>query len=110
MAHATAQVVYDAARELMTGAIGKRAPFHLIAYSGGYDGERRRVNQAVKFFEGRSFSMRRTPRLDAGRIGRAGHLVAVAAKYIMAALAVANLFEVLFQLPSSVLPAEPPRP
>jgi hypothetical protein len=38
MATATAQLVYDAARELLTGTIGSEPPFHLIAYSGGSRG------------------------------------------------------------------------
>jgi hypothetical protein len=38
MATATAQLIYDAARELLTGTIGIEPPFHLIAYSGGSRG------------------------------------------------------------------------
>ena len=78
----SAQLVYDAARELLTGTIGREPPFHLITYSGGSrghkanvtpkqvihgsgpkgsdgclvpasDGERRRLNQAVKQFQGK---------------------------------------------------------
>jgi hypothetical protein len=44
MAHATAQIVCDAARELLTGTIGKEPPFHLITYSGGSRGHKANVS------------------------------------------------------------------
>src|SRR4051812_38970217 len=47
MAHGTAQtanLVYDAARELLTGAVGQEPPFHVITYSGGSRGHKADVS------------------------------------------------------------------
>ena len=38
-----ALLVYDAARELLSGSVGKEPPFHMTAYSGGSRGHQANV-------------------------------------------------------------------
>lgn len=50
MAHTTlqiAQLVYDAARELLTGTVGKEPHFHVLVYSGGSRGHKANVSPKV---------------------------------------------------------------
>jgi hypothetical protein len=42
-----AQLLYDAARELLTGIVGKEPPFHMTAYSGGSRGHKPNVAPEV---------------------------------------------------------------
>lgn len=53
---ATAELVYDAARELLTGTIGTEPRFHLVAYSGGSRGHKATVTskQADKYLHGQA--------------------------------------------------------
>lgn len=56
---ATAELVYDAARELLTGIIGNAPRFHLVAYSGGSRGHKTNVTatQAKDYLHNQASSL-----------------------------------------------------